>query len=347
MFSQVDVFLNDKLVTASSNMYPYRAMIEILLNYGQGAKTTWLSNSLFYHDTSEGIADALVGGKTNMGLFTRWMITKNSSIIELMCKPHADLFMQSRPIIPNMDIRIRMTRCSPEFSIMSDEADPNQYMIKIHAATLIVRYIEPSVHIMLSHNKALEGGATCKYPLHRCEVSTYCIPKGVMSNLRSVAIVGQLPVRLIIGIVRNDAYNGQYNLNPMDFSPYHLSQLSIVINGRSLMASPLSPDFNEAGGNMQYTQAYNTLFSGTDTLFHNFGSNISKADYKKGYTLYAFKLSEDFGDDYFGMKKEGNVQVNIKFSKATEYTLNVILYQEYLNILDIDKNRLVSFDYNA
>ena len=38
LFSQVDVLLNDTLVTPSENTYPYRAIIESTLNYGLEAK---------------------------------------------------------------------------------------------------------------------------------------------------------------------------------------------------------------------------------------------------------------------------------------------------------------------
>ena len=37
LFSQVDVSLNERLISASTNTYPYRAMIESLLNYGEEA----------------------------------------------------------------------------------------------------------------------------------------------------------------------------------------------------------------------------------------------------------------------------------------------------------------------
>ena len=40
MFSQVDVSLNEKLVTPSKNTYPYRAYLETLLSYGQEAKSS-------------------------------------------------------------------------------------------------------------------------------------------------------------------------------------------------------------------------------------------------------------------------------------------------------------------
>ena len=36
LFSQVDVSLNERLISPSTNTYPYRAMIETLLNYGGG-----------------------------------------------------------------------------------------------------------------------------------------------------------------------------------------------------------------------------------------------------------------------------------------------------------------------
>ena len=38
MFSQLDISLNGTQVTASMNTYPYRAMLETLLSYGEDAK---------------------------------------------------------------------------------------------------------------------------------------------------------------------------------------------------------------------------------------------------------------------------------------------------------------------
>ena len=43
LFSQVDVSLNERLIFSSTNTYPYRAMIETLLNYGEDAKASQLS----------------------------------------------------------------------------------------------------------------------------------------------------------------------------------------------------------------------------------------------------------------------------------------------------------------
>ena len=50
-FSQVDVTLNERMIFPSTNTYPYRAMLETLLNYREEAKPSQLSMSLFYKDT--------------------------------------------------------------------------------------------------------------------------------------------------------------------------------------------------------------------------------------------------------------------------------------------------------
>ena len=53
LFSQVEVFLNNKLVTPSSTAYHYRAYIETILNFSIDAKDSHLTSALFYKDKAE------------------------------------------------------------------------------------------------------------------------------------------------------------------------------------------------------------------------------------------------------------------------------------------------------
>ena len=50
LFSQVDISLNGTLITPSTNTYPYRAMLETLLSYGEDSKKSQLTSALFYKD---------------------------------------------------------------------------------------------------------------------------------------------------------------------------------------------------------------------------------------------------------------------------------------------------------
>jgi len=46
----VDISLNGTLITASTNTYSYRALLETLLSYGEDAKKTQLASAVFYKD---------------------------------------------------------------------------------------------------------------------------------------------------------------------------------------------------------------------------------------------------------------------------------------------------------
>ena len=75
LFSQVGDSLNERLISASTNTYPYRAMIESLLNYGEEAKTSQLSMAMFYKDTAEkmNVVNLLAADdEANLGLKARY-----------------------------------------------------------------------------------------------------------------------------------------------------------------------------------------------------------------------------------------------------------------------------------
>ena len=46
LFSQVDVYFQQKLVSSSSTNYPYKAMMDVLLNFGQDATSTQLNYTM-------------------------------------------------------------------------------------------------------------------------------------------------------------------------------------------------------------------------------------------------------------------------------------------------------------
>jgi hypothetical protein len=49
----------------------------------------------------------------------------------------------------------------------------------------------------------------------------------------------------------------------------------------------------------------------------------------------------------FQLIKQGNLRVEIHFAEALAGTINVVLYAEFDNVIEIDRNRQVLFDYSA
>jgi hypothetical protein len=48
----------------------------------------------------------------------------------------------------------------------------------------------------------------------------------------------------------------------------------------------------------------------------------------------------------FQLIKQGNLRVEIHFANAFSATINVIMYAEF-DVIEIDRNRQVVFDYSA
>jgi len=100
LFSQVYVSLNGILITASTNTYPYRAMMETLLSYGEDAKRTKLTFALFYKDRA-GRMDSvdLADNAANDGLLKCRALGLESRTFDMTGRLHADIFFQDRYMI--------------------------------------------------------------------------------------------------------------------------------------------------------------------------------------------------------------------------------------------------------
>ena len=55
----------------------------------------------------------------------------------------------------------------------------------------------------------------------------------------------------------------------------------------------------------------------------------------------------DSGEVGFELIKHGNIRTEIHFANATARTLTVLIFAEHDNLLEIDRDRNVAFDYTA
>ena len=51
LFSQIDLFLADRLISTGSGTYPFRSYIETLLTHNEDSKNSWLAAELWHKDT--------------------------------------------------------------------------------------------------------------------------------------------------------------------------------------------------------------------------------------------------------------------------------------------------------
>jgi len=64
--------------------------------------------------------------------------------------------------------------------------------------------------------------------------------------------------------------------------------------------------------------------------------------------LYAFDLTADLGDEEsFNLMRQGSVRLVLKFGEAVAVTITVVVYAEFENVIDIDRNRNIIYDFAA
>ena len=121
--------------------------------------------------------------------------------------------------------------------------------------------------------------------------------------------------------------------------------MTIYRDGVQIPFKPLQPDF----ANDCFIRSYLRLFTQTDQYYRDTGNAISQKQYKDGCALIAFYLTPQMNSSEVGFEliKHGNIRIEIHFATATVCTLTVIVFAKNDNLLEIDQDRNVAFDYTA
>ncbi|GIX66913.1 uncharacterized protein F54H12.2 [Caerostris darwini] len=255
----MDISLNDRLVSNSSNTYSYRSYFETLLNHGFDCKTSQLTSEMFYKDNNDGLK-----------------------------------------------LRSKFFELSATVDMIGDAG----YKVVLEKINLLIRKVRVSSGVILGHAKALEND-TAKYSLNRVLCKVYSVPQGIMSFVQDNIFVGQMPKRIIVGCVDNDAFHGTFEKSRFEFKHYHMNFIGIYVDGKPKPHGPLEVNFDKNN----YMKGYHSLFSGTEKIGHDQGLFISREDYIKGNTLFAFNLAPGLcNEDHLNLIKQSSLRLEIKFS---------------------------------
>ena len=117
LFSQVDVYLQQKLVSSGAAGHPYRAMFDTLLNFGPPALESQFQSQLFYKDTG-GAMDYASKEDTdiNQGFVNRQMLTRLSQSVDMEGPVYADLMQMDRYLLNGCELRLKFHQSSNPFS---------------------------------------------------------------------------------------------------------------------------------------------------------------------------------------------------------------------------------------
>ena len=386
LFRQVDVYLNGKQVTPAMGTYPYRAYIETLLNYDASAKESQFTSALYYKDTATKMDDAgalpssktitlktaAVSGATgdvevsipvpgtgNQGFAKRSQFIQNGKQFVLSGPIFTDIFMSDRLLLNMMDLKVVLNRSNPKFCLMdktSEKTPTVNPQVKLSEVILKIRKVKvdqavsDGIERMLKQTPAL-------YPIRRVECKILTVPSGLPTTRQDNIFSGIIPKTFVVGFVNVDAANGTYWTNPYNFAHFGVTSLSLTANGEEIPFKQLTLAYpKKANGEidpavdkddqLDFDEAYNTLFSGTGKIYSNAGLDIDRDEYPGGFALYAFDLTPDMckSSEYFNTAQRGSLSLALTFREAAKHPLAMVCYGDFENVIRIDAERNAIYD---
>ena len=136
---------------------------------------------------------------------------------------------------------------------------------------------------------------------------------------------GQLPNRVFMAMVDNDAYTGSIAKNPFNSKYFNASQVGIYLNGE-MPGPPLKLNFTD---NL-YIDGYRSLFATAGRIDVDNGLGIKRVECKSGYCIFGFDTSPALchGEPQ-EWKRNGTLRANIEFRTPLPNSINVIMDMEF------------------
>ena len=336
-FKQVKMFLGGKLAYDSGDVYHYRSYLETHLNATQEEKTTLLKVAGYECDTPPDAIDSA----NNEGFLNRADWFRESREVEFMAPISCELCNQEKFLIPRVDLRLELTRNSNQFAMLFFDANPH-FNLEVTDIKWYVKKVNPVESISLALESALMRN-TVKYPVRRIQVKTLHLTAGRQDTPTNNLFYGQIPRRLVVGLVANDAYHGAFNRSPFNFQNFNARSIQIQAGGKSYPPNPLTFDYV----NNRFVRPYVQMCEDLGLTTNHKSNWIGLDEFKDGDCLYVFNLSADEPTtDNWQLVQDGATSISIIFNAIIPLGgARLICMAEFDGLISIDRFRHVFFDW--
>lgn len=336
LWSAVNIKLNGADITdPTGNWYPYKAHIESLLSYSSASKNSVLASRGFYPDTT-GEFDTI--DVANEGFKARGALFSTSEWNYFCINIHADVTTLRRVLPPNIQIDVECKRNSDEFTILTAQPGGTAEILLSDLKLKVNRY-SPSPKIKAFYNQKISKGLKPILPIDRSLIKAYTIQPGT-SNLSAFnLIVGQqLPDQVLIGIVSESAYTGDYTKNPFNFKHLNLKEASLVVNGTHEPEQKYQMNHAER----DVADIYQDFLENTGISIDDRENGIDINSYFGGNFILAFDRTKDKCNRYHRhVTDSGAIDINLKTHANITETVTVIVYATYTSDLIIEEGNKV------
>ena len=238
---------------------------------------------------------------------------------------------ENRAILNGVSVNLMLLQSLNDFRLMRLGA--KNYKLIISSAIWKVCYISVNPNMILAHDEALKISPAI-YPFWRSDLRSFSVAKGSLNSMTDNIYHCKVPSKLVIAMVSNAGYSGEYNKNPFDFKHMNLNYLEVTVDGQPVPNRALTPNFEKGDFVSSYLSLIDSNYDSKSGII------IKLLEYDKGYTLFLFDIQSCLSGHIMSKPIKGHIQLTMRFAKAlSEY----IFYGKFPETLSIDHSRNLNF----
>jgi hypothetical protein len=335
IFSDVQVLLNGKPVEGvPDGFYPYRAYIHNLLTYTKDAQQHQLFAQGWVRDDH-----AAMDAATNSGFIARkaWNVvgTEKTFYGKLL----SGVFQQNRLLVPGTDFGLILHRAQDSFAILNTN-NLIKPKVVITEASLQMLAVKVNPAILQQQATALVRGIPAIYEFNKVDFSNIaCAAKE--TNVQKAKLFNmRVPKYLVMFMVPNSAFHGDYTKNPFNFKHYNMKSLQLTRDDENVPFERFEPDFQTGDVLREYMSQYQS----NGLLGKNAILPITYDEFKNGYTIFQWNLSDNRRGVNAGPYQHGNLEVKVAFTEPLPEAMVMVFYGIFESTVEVFGNDHVIVD---
>ena len=153
-----------------------------------------------------------------------------------------------------------------------------------------------------------------KYPLAHVVTRHLTLAAGASTANMDALFTRQIPTKVIIGLVSNEAFVVSWTKSTFNFAHMDLNQACLVVDARPLLAQSWQPDFMQG----LYAETYHTLLKSVGICPSNWSNGLSAQQFVGGSMLLSCELTPNDSDGmaYLSPRRLGTLKTSLGFAKA-------------------------------
>ena len=184
------------------------------------------------------------------------------------------------------------------------------------------------------------------YPTVRGEIRTYSHANPERYFECNNPFRNQVPNRVIVALLRQDAFNGDAGRYPFSYQKFNLSSIKQLVRGEEYPYETLELKHDDDSKDLR---GYRMFLQATGSLCRHKRNMVQASDWGQGdkkCTLFVFDNTANrcLDSSVLNPKQSGELRLVITFGGDPGANLIILVYGEFENLMEADRNKTITYD---